>query len=98
TTQRLDLQQQVAERLQQRLAQLAPDGVGVHIAGVVIHDMHPPLRVAKDYYRLATAIQQREQQKHRATATAHLIVSRKVEDEITTVNETKRQANALVED
>ncbi|MCE9532933.1 MAG: cation-translocating P-type ATPase family protein [Planctomycetes bacterium] len=98
TTQRLDLQQQVAERLERRLRQLAPDGVGVRIVGVIIHDMHPPLRIAKDYYRLAKAIQEHEQKRHRANATATLLKSRAIEEEIITINDVKRQANERVED
>jgi hypothetical protein len=98
TSQRLDLQQQTAERLRQRLRELNPDGIGVHISGVVIHDMHPVLRVAKDYYRLAKAIQEREQQRHRANTTAALIKSRAIENEIVTINEAERKANEQVED
>jgi len=98
TTQRLDLQEQTAERLKQRLQELAPEGIGVNIAGVIIHDMHPVLLVAKDYYRLAKAIQEREQQRHRANATGTLIKSRAIEDEIVTINDSLRKADEQVED
>ncbi len=98
TTKRLDLQEQTADRLRQRLQQLAPKGIGVQINGVVIHDMHPVLAVARDYYRLAKALQEREQQRHKANATADLIKSRALEDKIVTLDGSLRNANEQVED
>jgi P-type Cu+ transporter len=98
TTQRLDLQAQVALRLEQRLRALAPEGIGVRIAGVVVHDMHPPPEVARDYYRLAKAMQELEQRRHRANATAALIKSRAIEEEIAQVNQARRTANGIVDD
>jgi Cu+-exporting ATPase len=97
-TDRLDLQREVAERLRQRLAKLAPEGIGVRIANVVIHDLHPPLRVAKDIYRLAKALQETEQQKQRAIATATLLVSRAIEDEHVTVGRAEREGFEKIKD
>jgi Cu+-exporting ATPase len=97
-TERLDLQRQVAERLRERLGKLAPDGIGVRIADVVIHDLHPPLRVAKDIYRLAKALQETEQQKQRAIATATLLISRAIEDERVTLGKAERESFEKVQD
>ncbi len=70
TTQRLEMQRKIAEKLEEQLAGLNGDGIGIHVVGVVIHDLHPPLLVAKDYYRLAKALQEKEQRRHRAHAEA----------------------------
>ncbi len=97
-TERLDLQREVADRLRQRLAKLAPKGIGVRIAGVVIHDLHPPLRIARDIYRLAKAIQESEQERQRAIATATLLVSRAIEDEKVMVGKAERDAFEKLQD
>jgi Cu+-exporting ATPase len=98
TTRRLDLQSQTAELLERRLREFAPEGLGTRIDGVVIHDLHPPLAVAKDFYRLAKALQEREQLRHRGNATAALLESRAKENEVASVDQSKREAIQVVED
>ena len=97
TGQRLDLQRQAAAQLETRLNQLVPGGIGVRIAGVVIHDLHPPVGVAREYYRLAQAIQEREQQRHRANAAATRIKSNAIENDLIARGAAERDARQNIE-
>jgi P-type Cu+ transporter len=70
TTRRSSFQKDVSDRLLIRLHELAPDGVGVSIEGLTVHDLHPPAEVVSAYHDVARAIQARDQQVNRAEAQA----------------------------
>ncbi len=70
TARRSTLQKDVTDRLILRLRDLAPDGLGVRIEGVTVHDLHPPTEVVSAYHDVARAIQNRDQQVNRAEAQA----------------------------
>jgi P-type Cu+ transporter len=70
TVRRASFQKDVADRLLIRLHDLAPDGIGVAIDGLTVHDLHPPTEVVAAYHDVARAIQARDQQVNRAEAQA----------------------------
>jgi len=73
TTRRTSFQKEVSDRLLIRLHDLAPDGVGVSIEGLTVHDLHPPTEVVSAYHDVARAIQARDQQINRAESQATLL-------------------------
>lgn len=73
TTRRTAFQKEVSDRLLIRLHDLAPDGVGVSIEGLTVHDLHPPTEVVSAYHDVARAIQARDQQINRAESQATLL-------------------------
>jgi P-type Cu+ transporter len=70
TTRRSSLQKDVSDRLLIRLHDLAPDGVGVALDGLTVHDLHPPAEVVGAYHDVARAIQARDEQINKAEAQA----------------------------
>jgi Cu+-exporting ATPase len=70
TTRRSSFQKDVSDRLLIRLHDLAPDGIGVAIEGLTVHDLHPPTEVVSAYHDVARAIQARDQQVNRGEAQA----------------------------
>jgi Cu+-exporting ATPase len=70
TTRRAAFQHRVSDRLLVRLHDLAPDGAGVAVDGLTVHDLHPPADVVSAYHDVARAIQARDEQVNRAEAQA----------------------------
>ena len=70
TTRRSSFQKDVSDRLLIRLHDLAPEGIGVALDGLTVHDLHPPAEVVAAYHDVARAIQARDQQVNRAEAQA----------------------------
>jgi Cu+-exporting ATPase len=70
TSRRASFQKNVSDRLLIRLHDLAPDGIGIVIEGLTVHDLHPPAEVVSAYHDVARAIQARDQQVNRAEAQA----------------------------
>jgi HflK protein len=70
TARRSSFQKDASDRLLARLRAVAPDGVGVAIEGLTVHDLHPPTEVASAYHDVARAIQARDQQINKAEAQA----------------------------
>ena len=48
-------------------------GLGIEVAGLTVHDLHPPAEVVSAYHDVARAIQARDQQINRAEAQATLL-------------------------
>ncbi|HEX3147318.1 MAG TPA: cation-translocating P-type ATPase family protein [Gemmataceae bacterium] len=82
TTRRSSFQKDVSDRLLIRLHELAPDGVGVSIEGLTVHDLHPPAEVVSAYHDVARAIQARDQQVNRAEAQATQLRGQATEEAI----------------
>src|SRR5688572_3770621 len=82
TTRRSSIQKDVSDRLLARLRETAPDGVGVAIDGLTVHDLHPPTEVVSAYHDVARAIQARDQQVNRAEAQATQLRSQATEESL----------------
>src|SRR5262249_43953239 len=59
---------------------LAPDGAGVALDGLTVHDLHPPTEVVSAYHDVARAIQARDQQVNQAEAQATQLRTQAAED------------------
>jgi Cu+-exporting ATPase len=70
TVRRAELERAALDRLNRRLAEAAPDGLGVELNGFTLHDLHPPPEVVKSYHDVAKAIQERDKVINDATADA----------------------------
>jgi regulator of protease activity HflC (stomatin/prohibitin superfamily) len=82
TTRRSAFQKDVSDRLLIRLHDLAPDGIGIAVEGLTVHDLHPPSEVVSAYHDVARAIQSRDQQVNRAEAQATLLRKQALEEAI----------------
>ena len=80
TARRTSFQRDVSERLLIRLHDFAPDGIGIAIEGLNVHDLHPPIEVVPAYHDVARAIQARDQQINRAEAQATRLRKQAEED------------------
>lgn len=70
TVRRAELERIALTRLEQRLAEVAPDGLGIALDGFTLHDLHPPPEVVNSYHSVAKAIQERDRMVNEATADA----------------------------
>jgi HflK protein len=70
TINREGLRRDVLTRLRQRCDALGPRGLGVHLEGLSLHDVHPPQEVVPAYYDVARAREARERMKNEAEAEA----------------------------
>jgi P-type Cu+ transporter len=70
TTSRGELASWALQRLQLRIKEAFPLGLGVKIEQVIIPDLHPPLEVVPAYHEVARAIQDRDRKVNQAEAEA----------------------------
>jgi regulator of protease activity HflC (stomatin/prohibitin superfamily) len=70
TTARGQLQKQAVARLAERCADVAPDGLGIRLQGLSIHDLHPPQEVVKAYHDVTQAMERRDQRVNEARSSA----------------------------
>jgi Cu+-exporting ATPase len=70
TVRRATVEREALDRLRRRLAEVAPDGLGVELDGVTLHDLHPPEEVVSAYHAVAQAIQERDRVINQAEADA----------------------------
>jgi Cu+-exporting ATPase len=68
TRDRHALQQQVLRRLEARVAEYGPGGLGVRLEGVALHDLHPPQEVVPAYHEVTRAMERRDEKINRARA------------------------------
>jgi Cu+-exporting ATPase len=61
TTDRAYFQELVLLRLHERLAEQGPDGLGIRLASLSLHDIHPPPEVVEAYYEVSKAMEKRAQ-------------------------------------
>src|SRR5579883_735085 len=80
TVRRAELELAALDRLNFRLHEVAPDGLGVTLDGFTLHDLHPPPEVVNSYHSVAKAIQERDKVINEATADA-LRMRRRSEEE-----------------
>jgi Cu+-exporting ATPase len=70
TTNRAALQKEVEERLAERCRGYGPEGLGIRLEGVALHDLHPPLEVVPAYHEVAQAMEARDRLINEARAEA----------------------------
>jgi Cu+-exporting ATPase len=70
TTDRQRFQQEVLSRLDRRLQEYGPAGLGVRLDGLSLQDLHPPPSVVPDYHRVAEAMEARDRMVNEARADA----------------------------
>ena len=80
TVRRAELERTALERLNHRLAETAPDGMGVALDGFTLHDLHPPPEVVSSYHAVAKAIQERDRVVNEALASS-IRTRRRAEEE-----------------
>ncbi len=80
TVRRAELERTALERLARRLAEAAPDGMGVALDGFTLHDLHPPPEVVNSYHAVAKAIQERDRAINEALADS-IRLRRRAEEE-----------------
>ncbi len=94
TLRRLELERLALIRLHQRLAAVAPAGLGVTLDSFTLHDLHPPPEVVDSYHAVAKAIQERDRMINEATADAIRIIRRAEEEETRLKNQAAAEAHA----
>ena len=97
TTRRSSFQKDVSDRLLIRLHDLAPDGLGVALDGLTVHDLHPPAEVVAAYHDVARAIQARDQLVNRAEAQAIQLRGQAAEEAIRELAEAEAAKTDKVE-
>jgi Cu+-exporting ATPase len=90
TVRRATLEREALDRLRRRLAEVAPDGIGVELDGLTLNGLHPPEEVVSSYQAVAKAIQERDRVINEAEADA-LRARRRAEEE---ADRTTRRAAA----
>ncbi len=68
TAQRAGLAQEVLSRLDERCRQHGPDGLGIRLDGLALHDLHPPQEVVPAYYDVTRAMEARDRRINQAQA------------------------------
>ncbi len=61
TVDRESFQQEVLERLRERCTDYGLHGLGVHLDGVSLHDLHPPQDVVASYHSVTKAMEKRDE-------------------------------------
>ncbi|MCS6864987.1 MAG: cation-translocating P-type ATPase family protein [Gemmataceae bacterium] len=97
TLRRVELEHLALRRLQQRLGEVAPEGLGVTLDSFTLHDLHPPPEVVDAYHSVAKAIQERDRMINEATADATRIIRRAEEEERRVKNQALAEAHAKLE-
>lgn len=70
TTEREDFQRQALARIDQRIQRVSPQGIGIRLTGLAIHDLHPPLAVVPAYHEVAKASEEAQRQINEAETRA----------------------------
>ncbi len=68
TTDRGALQAQVLKELRARCAAYGPQGLGIRLEGLALHDLHPPQEVVRAYHDVTRAMERRDQLVNQAEA------------------------------
>jgi regulator of protease activity HflC (stomatin/prohibitin superfamily) len=68
TVQRAALARDVLVRLDERCRRHGPDGLGIRLDGLALHDLHPPQDVVPDYYKVTQAMEARDREINQAQA------------------------------
>jgi P-type Cu+ transporter len=70
TADRARFHDEVLQRLQNRCAEYGPDGLGVSLDGIALHDLHPPQEVVSAYHAVTKAMEARDRRINDAYAAA----------------------------
>jgi Cu+-exporting ATPase len=70
TSQREALSREVLTRLDRRCRGHGPDGLGIRLDGLALHDLHPPQEVVPAYYDVTRAMEARDREINQARAAA----------------------------
>jgi Cu+-exporting ATPase len=70
TADRARFQEDVLKRLEKRLLEFGPAGLGLRLDGLSLQDLHPPAAVVPDYYAVARAMEARDRAINQAKADA----------------------------
>ncbi len=70
TTDRERFQREALSRLEKRVQNLGPGGLGIRLEGVALHDLHPPTEVVQAYHDVTRAMEARDRRINEATAAA----------------------------
>ena len=92
TTNRAGFEAKARARLDRRLKEIAPEGLGIELAGLTVHDLHPPTEVVKSYHDVAEAIQRRDRTVNEAEADATRTKRRAEEDALRLVRAAEADA------
>jgi Cu+-exporting ATPase len=68
TVDRERFQREALTRLQQRCREYGPNGLGVRLEGLSLHDIHPPQEVVEAYHDVTKAMEIRDRQVNQAQA------------------------------
>jgi Cu+-exporting ATPase len=98
TVRRASLERDALSRLNLRLQEAAPDGLGVVLDGFTLHDLHPPPEVVSSYHAVAKAIQERDRTVNEAEADAIRTRRRADEESERVVRRAFTEANRQVEE
>ncbi|MCZ2342024.1 MAG: cation-translocating P-type ATPase family protein [Bacteroidales bacterium] len=98
TVNRATFEQLATAKLQERLQSAAPGGLGVRLAELTLHDLHPPQDVVASYHQVAEAIQRRDRTINAAEAEALRRHQRAEEVAIRLVRRAEADAAAQIAD
>jgi Cu+-exporting ATPase len=94
TTDRGALQAQVLKELSARCAAYGPEGLGIRLEGLALHDLHPPQEVVRAYHDVTRAMETRDLLVNQAEAEVVKKVARQEGDNLQIV----RRAEAAHDD
>ena len=93
---RAEFERAAEAKLGERLGEAAPDGLGIRLEGLTIHDLHPPQSVVAEYHAVAEAIQKRDKLVNEALAEASRIRTRSQEVALRTIRTAEADAHQKV--
>jgi Cu+-exporting ATPase len=68
TADRSAFQREALKRLEQRCAGYGPEGLGLRLEGLSLHDLHPPQEVVRAYHDVTNAMEKRDKRVNEAEA------------------------------
>ncbi len=98
TANRAAFEARATERLARRLKEVSPDGLGVRLDGLTVHDLHPPQEVVASYHAVAEAIQRRDKAVNDAEADAMRIRRRADEEALRVMRSAEADASRKLAD
>jgi regulator of protease activity HflC (stomatin/prohibitin superfamily) len=87
TSSREPLQKAALARLRERLEDFGPDGLGIRLESLAVHDLHPPQEVVDAYHDVARAMEERDRQVNAAQAEAIRMKRRAEANQLTIVRD-----------
>ncbi len=98
TTNRTAFESAARIRLLKRLNDTVPDGLGIELQGLTVHDLHPPQEVVASYHAVAESIQRRDKTINDAEAEATRTKRRAEEQSLALVRQSESEAARKVAD